>query len=50
MTLKQASVDDPLIMHRTASNEATLVSEIPNIINTENVIIAPGQGKKQCQF
>ena len=41
-----ASVEDPLNMHRTASNETTLVSEIPNIINGEHVIIAPGQGKK----
>ena len=32
-------------MHRTASNEATLVSEIPNVINEENVTIASGQGK-----
>ena len=37
------SVDDPLIMHKTASNEATIVSEIPNIINDENGTIAPGQ-------
>ena len=42
---KFASVEDTLNMHRTASNETTLVSEIPNIINEENVIIAPGQGK-----
>ena len=35
-----------LNMHRTASNETTLFSEIQNIINDENVIIAPGQGKK----
>ena len=28
-----ASVEDPLNMHRTASNETTFVSEIPNIIN-----------------
>ena len=41
-----ASVGDPLNMHRTASNETTLVAEIPNIINEENIIIAPGQGKK----
>ena len=41
-----ASVEDPLNMHRTASNETTLVSEILNIISDENVIIAPGQGKK----
>ena len=40
-----ASVEDPLKMYRTASNETTLVSEIPNIINEGNVIIAPGQGK-----
>ena len=32
-------------MHRTASNETTLVSEIPNIINEENVTFAPGQGE-----
>ena len=37
---------DPLNMHRTASHETTLVSEIPNIINEGDVIIAPGQGKK----
>ena len=41
-----ASVEDPLILHRTASNETTLVSEIPNIINDKNVIIAPGQRQK----
>ena len=40
------SVEDALNMHRTALNETTLVSEIPNIINKENVLIAPGQGKK----
>ena len=39
------SVEDPLNMHRTASNKTTLVFQIPNIINEENVIIAPGQGK-----
>ena len=33
-------------MHRTASNETTLISEIPNIINEENITIAPGQRKK----
>ena len=44
------SVEDALNMHRTASNETTLVSEIPYIINEENVLIAPGQGKKQFQF
>ena len=36
-----ALVEDPLNMHRTASNETNLVSEILNIINEETVI-APG--------
>ena len=45
-----ASVEDPLNMHKTASNETTLASEIPNIINDENIIIAAGQEKKQLQF
>ena len=40
-----ASVEDPLNMYTAASNETTLVSEIPNIINEDNVIIASGQGK-----
>ena len=40
------SVEDPLNMHRTASNETILISEIPNIINEENVTIAPRQRKK----
>ena len=40
------SVRGPLSMHRTESNETFLVSEIPSIINDENVIIAPGQRKK----
>ena len=40
------SVEDPLSMHRAGSNETALVSEIPSIINDENVITAPGQGKK----
>ena len=35
----------PLNMHRTASNETTLVSDIPNIVNNENIILAPGQEK-----
>ena len=51
MTLKQyASVEDPLNMHITTSNETNLVSEIRNVINEENVIAAPGQGKKQFQL
>ena len=45
-----ASVKDPLNMHRTASNETTLFSEIPNITNVEKFIIAPREGKKQFQF
>ena len=45
-----ASVEDPLNLYRNASNEANLVSEIPNIINDENVIIGPGQGKKPASI
>ena len=37
------SVEDPLNMHRTVLNQTILVSEIPNIINQENGITAPGQ-------
>ena len=40
------SVEDLLNMLITASNETTLVSEIPNIIHEENVIIALGQRKE----
>ena len=40
-----ASVEDRLDMYRTTTNENTLISEIPNIINLENVVIAPSQGK-----
>ena len=39
------SVEDPLNMHRSASNETTLVPEIPNIISEKHVITVPGQGK-----
>ena len=41
---KYAYVEDSLNMHRIVSNETTLISEIPDIINEENVIITPGQG------
>ena len=40
-----ALVEDLLNIHRTASNEKTLFFNIPNTANTENIIIAPGQGK-----
>ena len=40
-----ASVEDPLNMHRTAANGTTLISEIPNTINEENVITELVQGK-----
>ena len=43
--LEYASVEDSLNMLRIAINETTLISESPNIINEENVMIAPGQGK-----
>ena len=38
------SIGDPLNMYRSASNETTLPSEILNVNNEENVIIAPGEG------
>ena len=43
-------LEDPLSKHRTGPNETALNSEIPNISNDENVIIAPGQEKTQFQF
>ena len=39
------TTEDPLTRHRVASNETALVSEIPNIVENENLIVAPGQGK-----
>ena len=44
------SVEDPLSMHRTGSNKTVLASEIPSKINDENLIIAPGQGKKTASI
>ena len=44
------SVEDPLSIHRIWSNETVLVLAIPSIVNGENVIIAPGQGKNQFKF
>ena len=44
------SAEDLMNMHTTASNETTLVSDIPNMINYENFIIAPGKKKNQFQF
>ena len=43
---ERGSAEDPLSMQRTESNETAIVSGIPSITNDENVIIAPGQGKK----
>ena len=40
-----ASVEDLLNMYRTTSYETTHVSESSNMINEENVIIPPEQGK-----
>ena len=37
-------MDDPLNLHRVAANEITLISEIPSIIDEDNITIAPGQG------
>ena len=42
--------EDFLSMHRTASNETALISEIPNIINEENVFVAPGEEKKSASI
>ena len=39
------SKDDPLNLYSISSNETALISEIPAIINEENVIFAPGQVK-----
>ena len=36
---KYASVEDQLNMHKSASNETTLISKIPNIINEKNVTV-----------
>ena len=44
------SAEDTLSMHRTASNETALVSEVPYIINDENVIVTLGQGENLFQF
>ena len=41
------SIEDPLNVHRTASNETAFVSaKVSYIINDKNIKIAPGQGKK----
>ena len=39
------SVDDPLNVHKAVGYETTLVLEIPRIIEDDNVIMAPDQGK-----
>ena len=41
---EHGSIGDPLNMHRSASNETTLASEILNITNEEIVITAPDEG------
>ena len=37
--------EDHLSKDRVASNETALISEIPSIVDNENLIVAPGQGK-----
>ena len=37
-------------MLRTASNEATLISEMPVVIDKVSVFIAPGKGKRQVSL
>ena len=44
------SVEDPLSMHKTGSNETALVSEVPPIINDKIVIIGEHKGEHQFQF
>ena len=39
--------DDPLNLYRVAPNETALISEIPGIIDEDNITVAPGQGKSQ---
>ena len=39
------SVEGPLSMHKTGSNETAFVPEISSTINDENVVIASGQRK-----
>ena len=39
------STKSSLTKHRTGSNETTFASKIPNIINDENGVIVPWQGK-----
>ena len=48
--IEYGSVEDPLSMHRTGSNETAIVSEILYVINDENIIIAPGQEKKSVSI
>ena len=38
-------LDDPLKLHGVAASETTLISEILDIIDEDNIAIAPGQGK-----
>ena len=45
-----ASVEDTLNIHRNATNETTLISEIRNIINEENITIASGQDKARVSI
>ena len=45
-----SSVEDPLSMDRTGSNETAHVSKIPCMINDENIITAPGQAKNKFKM
>ena len=40
-----SSVEDPLNMYKPATNDTTLISEIPKMINGQNIIIVSGEGK-----
>ena len=40
-----ALVQDPLNMHRTASDETILISDIPNIINKKMLLLHQGRAR-----
>lgn len=45
-----SSVEDTLSMHRTVSNETTLVFEISNLINVESIILHQRKDRNQFKF
>ena len=39
-------VENPLNKHRIGANETALISTVPCQLNDDDIVIAPGQGKK----